>query len=268
MKERLTCLLIFLSANCSLGATFETRNFQVVADSAEVAQSIAECAESSRKEVATLWSGEELPPWKTRCRVEVKVHHGSAQGLTSYEMRGGKNGDWEMVVEGSLDELVDSIVPHEVSHTVFASLFAHPLPRWADEGAAMLCETPSQQKRQRLLAAQIIKSKNRTPLRSILGLKEYPKNSSEIMAIYYIGYSLSDFLVKSAGRARYLELLDRAENVGWDEAVWELYGFDDIEALEQNWVEWVQTGHPPQPALRGKWVEQTETQPGIANVES
>lgn len=267
MKERLTCLLIFLSAISSLGATFETENFQVVADSAKVAQSVAECAESSRKEVATLWLGEELPRWKTRCRVEVSLHDGSSQGLTSYELRGGKNGDWEMEVEGPLDELVDSVVPHEVSHTVFASLFAHPLPRWADEGAAMLCEKQSQQNRQRLLAAQIIKSKNRTPLRRILGLKEYPKRSSEMMTVYCIGYSLSDFLVKSAGRARYLELLRRAEKVGWDDAVWELYGFDDIESLEQNWVEWVRKGHPPPPVLGGNWVKQTETPPIITNAE-
>ena len=32
------------------------------------------------------------------------------------------------------------MLPHEVTHTVFAYYFRCPLPRWADEGGAVLSE--------------------------------------------------------------------------------------------------------------------------------
>ena len=31
--------------------------------------------------------------------------------------------------------ILDSVLPHEITHTIFATHFGQPLPRWADEGA-------------------------------------------------------------------------------------------------------------------------------------
>lgn len=261
MQDRKTGLLICVSAFVSLGATAQTDNFHVTAATVEIARSVAERAEESRKLVAETWLGESLPAWSSRCRVKVSVGETASQGLTSYELRDGRNGDWEMELEGPLVELLDSVIPHEVSHTIFASIFAQPLPRWADEGVAMLAETQSEQRRQRLFSSQIVESKRRAPLRGILNLKEYPRDSSEIMTIYSVGYSLSDYLVRSAGRQRYLEFLKRAEKEGWDKALQKTYGIDDIESLEVEWVRWVRGGYPRLKTLiKGRWVRQSSSQ--------
>ena len=45
-----------------------------------------------------------------------------------------------MTVEGSLERILNSVLPHEVTHTIFAAKFGRPLPRWADEGGAVLSE--------------------------------------------------------------------------------------------------------------------------------
>src|SRR5205823_5625233 len=39
--------------------------------------------------------------------------------------------------------LIADVLPHEVSHSVMAIRFQGRTPRWADEGMAMLAETPA-----------------------------------------------------------------------------------------------------------------------------
>ncbi len=45
-----------------------------------------------------------------------------------------------MNIEGPLDRLLSSVLPHEITHTVFAHYFRTPVPRWADEGGSVLSE--------------------------------------------------------------------------------------------------------------------------------
>ena len=49
-----------------------------------------------------------------------------------------------MNIQGSRERVLDSVVPHEVTHTIFASYFRCPLPRWADEGACTTMEDQSE----------------------------------------------------------------------------------------------------------------------------
>lgn len=256
MKSHHFALSVCILALSSLGATYETENFRVTASSVKVAKAIAEGAEQARKKVALDWLGEELPQWATPCFVKVTIHRGRSRGLTSYTVGEGYNTDWEIELFGTLDELAESVVPHEVSHTVLASLFSHPLPRWADEGAAMLSESQAEQKRQRLFVTELIRSKKRTPLRYLLHLREYPRESADMRAIYLVGYSLSDYLVQSGGRKQYLQLLSRAEKFGWEHALRSIYGFESIESLERAWINWVSDGHPAiDPDQKRIWVK-------------
>jgi hypothetical protein len=164
-------------------------------------------------------------------------------------------------VTGTLERIIDSVLPHELSHTILASRFARPLPRWADEGAAMLAETESERKRQRLLTLELVNSKDRTPLRQLLRMKEYPQDRAVMLSLYSVGFSLADFLVQSGGKERYLQFLDRAGVIGWDPALDENYGFIDVESFELNWLKWVHAGSPPLKRSRQrKWVNSHSVQ--------
>src|SRR5262249_29161234 len=148
-------------------ATYHTPNFAVTAPSRRVARQVAEAAEQHRKDVALLWLDRELPRWPQPCRVKVKLTLGSPASATSFQFADGRMMKvQDMLLEGPLSRIVDNRLPHEVTHTVFADHFRRPVPRWADEGAAVLSEDAKGQERHARDARQLLKTPDRViPLR-------------------------------------------------------------------------------------------------------
>lgn len=229
---------------CGLGAKHVTPNFEVDAPTDEIAQKVAAAAEHSRRQLAIEWLGEELPNWFQRCQVRVKVGQIGAGGITTFSFGGGHVFGWDMTVQGSLERILDSVIPHEVSHTIFACHFRRPLPRWADEGAATLAEEGSEQRRQQKLAEEVLPTTRRIPLRELLQITEYPKNMQHVLTLYAEGYSLADYLVQKGGKKRFLTFVQDAHESGWDAAFRKHYEETSIEAVEKKWSRWVIAGSP------------------------
>src|SRR5439155_21763425 len=99
------------------------------------------------------------------------------------------------------DRLLASVLPHEVTHTVFAHYFRTPVPRWADEGGAVLSEDDIEKERHDKLVRQILNSGKAMPLRRLFALKEYP---SDVMVLYAEGFSVAQFLVEKSNRPTFL----------------------------------------------------------------
>jgi hypothetical protein len=138
-----------------------------------------------------------------------------------------------MHIEGSLERLLNSVLPHEVTHTVFAYHFRCPVPRWADEGGAVFSEDDLERDRHDKMVRQILNSGRAIPLRRLLVLKEYP---SEVMALYAEGFSVSSFLIGKSSRPAFLNFV--AEGMrpgGWDAALQRHYQIKNVEELEQAW---------------------------------
>ena len=132
--------LVLVLVPCLGGASFRSTNFIVDAQSREVAQRVAERAESYRVTIARAWLGHEIPDWERPCPIKVRLTAGEAGGVTSFGFHQGRVTDQTMTVEGRLDRILASALPHEITHTVFAAFFGCPMPRWADEGASLLSE--------------------------------------------------------------------------------------------------------------------------------
>ena len=77
-------------------------------------------AEFYRRELAIEWLGEALPRWYRPCPISVKVGQIGAGGATTFTFEGGEVFGWRMNVQGSLERILDSVIPHEVRHTIFA----------------------------------------------------------------------------------------------------------------------------------------------------
>jgi hypothetical protein len=245
MDARLIKVALLLSVFSSLGATYRTPNFVVEAPTAEIAQQVATAAEHYRDEIAIDWLGKTLPRWYKPCPIHVKVGQIGAGGATTFSFDRGEVFGWKMNVQGTLERILDSVIPHEVSHTVFACHFRRPLPRWADEGAATLVEHESERKRQQLLLKQVLESNKRIPLKDLLAMKEYPEDMENVLALYAEGYSLADFLVQGGGKVRYLKFLEAAHHRGWDAALHEHYSLENVADLERRWDSWILAGSPP-----------------------
>lgn len=249
MEARFTRWLIIVVGPALLGAGYRTDNFVVEAPTPEMAKQIGLAAEHYRRELAVEWLGKELPRWAAPCPVRVKVGQIGAGGETRFSFFPNGRGsaevaNWDMRIQGSLERILDSVLPHEVSHTIFACHFRRPLPRWADEGAATLAEHESERRRQVLTVNQVINTRRRIPFKNLLNIKEYPPDMQDIMTLYAEGYSLAELLVQEGGRSRYLRFLTDANRDGWDKAINAHYGYRGIDELEQRWHGWVMAGCP------------------------
>lgn len=269
LKLLLIILVLGTGACESRGAeVYTTPNFVVHAPSLEIATRVARTAELYRETLAAEWLGETMPRWSRPCRLTVNVGQVGAGGATKFSFHRGQVFGWKMNVQGPLDRILDSVLPHEISHTIFACHFRRPLPRWADEGAATLAEDDIEKLRQRKLAAQVLKQNRRIPLKKLFAMKEYPQDMQHVMTLYAQGYSLVDFLVRQGGKQRYLKFLDHAHKSGWNRALKRHYRFENVDALERKWDSWVMAGSPSLKIPAGQMLAANDAQQSAVVVRS
>ncbi|HJS08271.1 MAG TPA: hypothetical protein VJ809_11455, partial [Pirellulales bacterium] len=137
------CLISADAQIACAAAGYKTTNFVVSAPTPQLAKEIGDKAEMWRKELSILWLGKEMPPWAKPCPIHAQLASG-AGGATSFVFDRGEVFGWRMNIQGSRERILDSVLPHEVTHTIFASHFRQPLPRWADEGACTTVEHRSE----------------------------------------------------------------------------------------------------------------------------
>lgn len=217
------------------GASYRTANFAVEAPTAEAAKKVGDHAEACRKTVALAWLGRELPGWPARCPIRVTLTAGEAGGETGFTFGGSRVQSQSIRVEGRLDRILASALPHEVTHTIFAAYFGGPMPRWADEGAALLSEDLRETTRHDQIVFDLLARRGEFPLGKLFGFEEYP---NDLMGFYGQGYSVSRFLVETGGRPRFLKFVKDGTKSGWDAAAKSHYGLADCRELDRAWRSW------------------------------
>jgi len=229
-----------------------TRNFVVTAPDAAFAQKVAREAERFRRELSIEWLGYEIKPWSQRCPIAVRFEHG-AGGKTSFAFyrRGQKSlpTEWDMEVFGPPERILDSVLPHEVTHTIFATHFGRPLLRWADEGACTAVEHESERKKNHQMLLDILSARpsRGIPFNRMFTMYEYPQ---DLFPLYAQGYSLARFLLAQKSKAEFIRYVETGIAytdqgmglTGWDRATKEVYGFEDLSELQMSWVDWVKKG--------------------------
>ena len=234
MSLRVALVVVGLSPLLA-GASFRSANFVVDAPTREIAQRVGECAEECRITIAKAWLGRELPPWQAPCPVRVVITQGEAGGLTSFGFQQGRVTDQRMTVEGRLDRVLASALPHEVTHTIFASYFGGPMPRWADEGASLLSEDGRELKRHDDIAVDLLARHGEIPLSRLFIIEDYPR---DLMSFYGQGYSVSRFLVEMGGRPRFLRFIRDGLKEGWDTSIRAHYELANLRELDRAWKSW------------------------------
>jgi hypothetical protein len=231
------------TAAVSIAAPYTTPNFIVNAPTAEFAKQVGDAAEAYRRDLAIEWTGKPLPhDWSSPCPITVVVGNMGAGGKTTFNFQAGQVYGWKMEIRGTEQRILDSVLPHEINHTIFATVFRRPLPRWADEGAASLIEHESERNQLRQIHSRAINAHRKIPLKTLLDIKQYPQDQQEVLTLYAEGHSLADFLIQRGGKQRYLNLMEMAYNSDWETALKSLYGFAGVDKLEREWDQWVMAG--------------------------
>jgi hypothetical protein len=228
--------------------SYSTANFRVYAASKELAEKFGTMAEHYRKEKAVEWLGSEMPTWPEKCPLEVKINPKQSGGATTFTF-GAQLGvqQQEMKIFGGEKQLLYSVLPHEVTHTVLAHHFGRAVPRWADEGGSVLSENEEEWFNHDIRCREILNAGRGIKLSSLFAMKDYPR---DMIVVYAQGYSVCDFLIYShkGGRAAFLKFVGlgmKNNNRNWEQALQEVYNYDSVEQFETAWID-----HLKKPPLR------------------
>jgi len=229
----------------SMGAAVRTPNFIVETPDPNFARQVAQAAEKYRYDLAVAWLGQAMPNWSGPCRMTVRTGpHLGAGGATTFFFDRGEVFGWRMSIQGSRERVLDSVLPHEITHMIFASHFRQPLPRWADEGGATSVEHASERMRHRKMLVRFLHTGRGIPLNRMFAVRgDYPR---DIMPFYAQSYSVADYLVQLGGRRKYVQFLgDALKTDDWSGAIRRHYTIDGAGPLQQQWLAWVRRGSPP-----------------------
>jgi hypothetical protein len=226
-----------------MGANYRTTNFVVETADPALAEQFAKAAEKYRKELAVEWIGQEMPNWSQPGSITVKVGPNlGAGGATSFLFEHGEVYGWKMDIQGSAERVLDSVLPHEITHMILASHFRCPLPRWADEGAATNTECPSEKAKHRQMLLQFLRTNRGIAFNQMYAMRDYPH---DIMPLYAQSHALADYLIQQRGRRAFVAYVEDGMRSGrWGEATERHYGIQDLGALQNQWVAWVGQGFP------------------------
>ena len=244
MEARIARAAVLVAALASVAAGHRTPNFVVEAPTPEIAQQVGTMAEKFRHDLAVEWLGKPMPNWSQPCPITVQVgDHLGAGGATSFVFNQGEVFGWQMNIQGPLDRVLDSVLPHEVTHTIFASHFRQPLPRWADEGGCTTVEHDSERLKQQKMLIAFLRTGRGIAFSQMFAMKDYPR---DILPLYAQGHSLASFLMSQGGKQKFLNYLaEGMEDDKWVEVTARHYGFANLGVLQNTWLDWVRRGSPP-----------------------
>jgi hypothetical protein len=253
LRRLAAVVLLLVIAAPSPAANYTTQNFVVTAPNEELARIFGDQAEAYRRQKAIDWLGQEMPAWPRRCPLKVQITDRAAGGATTFTFGSDGNrpvvSSQHMEIHGPTRQLLNSVLPHEVTHTVLAHHFGRPVPRWADEGGSVLSENDEERFSHDIRCRELLNGGRGIRLRVLFRMVEYP---SDMMVLYAQGYSVTQYLVARGGdghegRAKLLQFLGYGMQGNtpdsWNMAANRVYGFDGIDAMEAAWLDALKT--PP-----------------------
>ena len=238
LRWTVSCLLV-VCCGTAAAASKRTQNFIIQAPTPQLAEAVAEAAERYRRDLATHWLGKALPPWPRPCPIRVvSGPRLAAQGVTTYNPAPVR--DFQMEVIGTPQRILDSVLPHEITHTILATYFGRPLPRWADEGICTTVEHAAERKKHDAKLQEFLRSRRGIAMNQLFLLKEYP---NDVLPMYAQGYSVCRFLINQQGPRTFINFLeDYMRHPSWTDNIRRHYGYTSLAELQQYWLAWVSEG--------------------------
>ncbi len=222
-----------------------TVNFRIhyYAKSAELAEQAARAAEQARTDVQRKWFGAAVA-WDAPCQLYLYANREDYSRYTGIPAhvpgRSTINCDGSRVILRRIDlagdnpTMLTAVLPHEVAHTVLAGQFGvHQVPRWVDEGMAVLSEPRRQIDR---LLRELPRHRQESGLysvRQLVQLQDYPER--RYVGVFYVqSVSLVEFLVGARDPRTFVRFVRDGLQGGYETALEKHYGWDFAE-LERRW---------------------------------
>jgi hypothetical protein len=230
----------------------DTANFRCWSQLPEAdARRLAESCEVWRSRLRSAWiTKADSSDWTPKC--EVYIHPNQAAynqtlrrpgdasvGTTAMNFDQGRTVYRRIDVRADASDWSNAALPHELTHVVLGERFGgHALPRWADEGIAMLSES-AEKHRERLENFQtILVARNTFPIGDLVTAKGMPAPHRRD-AFYGQSLALSSLLVRKGTPAKFADFIEDSIRIGSDQALKTHYAMNGVLELQQEWNDWV-----------------------------
>jgi hypothetical protein len=229
----------------------ETANFRVIyCGPRTLAEQAARVAEWTRAAVIRKWFGEEPKPWEPKCTVFLYPNAdyyarqtGKAKDSPGHSTSARDPANLERVVKRQIDlhcdvaDMLTHVLPHETTHVVLAGRFGrYDLPRWADEGMAILSEPREKVERYLKLLPSLRSRQELFTASELMAFHDNYPEARRITPFYVQSVSLVDFLCsQKGGPQQFTRFVREGLESGFDKALQHSYGFHDFKDLERHW---------------------------------
>jgi hypothetical protein len=223
----------------------DTPNFRIFHNDPRLAEQAAEAAETVRKAQAKRWGSPALQtPWNPRC--EIHLHptgkafaratrqSEDSPGFSTIESNGNRITTRRVLLRADHPQLLTAVLPHEITHIVLADIFSdQQIPRWADEGIAVLSEPPAEQN---LRAADLNDSLSAGQIFELRQLMSIDTPDAKDWSLYYAqSVSLARFLVEQGTPQQMIQFVRESARKGIEPALRDIYGLGGFAELEDRW---------------------------------
>jgi hypothetical protein len=226
----------------------ESSNFRIFHHSEQVAEQAAKAAEQSRVAMQQKWFGGAGAAWNPKC--DIYLHptadaYGRATGQYNSPGHSTLRMERGRLIAPRIDlhcddaNMLTAILPHETTHVVLAAQFGE-LPRWADEGMAVLTEPADKVERHLSNLSRCRQDGQIFRLQDLMQLDNYPQNPRYISAFYAQSVSLVDYLTSLRGPQEFGLFMHDGMRYGYEKALQRHYQISGFADLERRWS--VQSG--------------------------
>ena len=195
----------------------ETPNFRIYHCDPALAERAAAVAEAVRTEQARRWkSPATRTPWSPRCELylyptarsyaEATGQPETSPGISAMSNNGVRVLSRRMNLRVDNPLVLTTTLPHEVTHIVLADLFiVQQIPRWADEGIAVLAEPAAEQHHRQADLKEPLDAGRVFKVGQLMTM-DYP-NPSDWRLFYAQSVSLTHFLVEQGPPERFIQFV-------------------------------------------------------------
>jgi tetratricopeptide (TPR) repeat protein len=233
----------------------KTRHFFIFHNQTrEHVEEVAAIAERTRRDMYRKWFGRDDVDWSPRC--ELILHATGADYCAMTGVPGSSPGhsrieqdpSGQRVIGRRMDMrcdnpgMLETVLPHETTHIVLAGMFdRHHVPRWADEGIAVLTEPAYKVDQHRRNLDKSQQEGLLFGLSELMRAENYPE-PRRIAAFYAQSVCVVEFMSELRGPQTFTAFVRDGLNIGYEAALQKHYGMNMTE-LQRRWDQHLAQGH-------------------------
>lgn len=232
----------------------ETPNFRCRSQLSESdALRLAESCEVWRSRLRKTWiTNAEDSVWLPKCDVCVHLDKAAynhalnrpgdaSVGSTMMNFDQGRTVLRRIDVRSDASDWSNAALPHELTHVVLGERFrGHALPRWADEGIAMLSESTDKHRERLTNLREILVKGQSIRLEELVQTNRLPAAHLR-NAFYGQSIALTSLLIRQASPAEFADFIEQSQRQGFENALNQQFKISSIAALQRQWDQWTRS---------------------------